>query len=89
MMAWNGLVGQSIPDVVAETLAEPVVDRAVSGARMIYRLPVTGAAGLSIPKQYRGGSWDWSWGPTTTSKSRSASACWSSVFAPFCAAKTR
>ena len=59
MMAWNGLVGQSIPDVVAETLAEPVVDRAVSGARMIYRLPVTGAAGLSIPKQYRGGSWDW------------------------------
>ena len=59
MMVWNGLIGQSIPDVLAEELAAPVVDRAVTGARMIYRLPITGAAGLSIPKQYRGGDWDW------------------------------
>lgn len=59
MMAWNGLGGQSIPDVVAEELSVQVVDRSVSGARMIYRLPISGAAGLSIPKQYRGEAWDW------------------------------
>jgi len=59
MMAWNSLGGQSIPDVVADQLREPVVDRSVSGARMIYRLPISGAAGLSIPKQYRAGPWDW------------------------------
>lgn len=59
MMAWNSLGGQSIPDVVSDVLGEPVVDRSVSGARMIYRLPISGAAGLSIPKQYRAGNWDW------------------------------
>lgn len=59
MMAWNGLSGQSIPDVVASELQEPVIDRSVTGARMIYRLPISGAAGLSIPKQYRAGPWDW------------------------------
>lgn len=59
MMAWNSLAGQSIPDAVAKELGAPVVDRSVSGARMIYRLPISGAAGLSIPKQFRGEDWDW------------------------------
>ncbi|OIQ28687.1 MAG: GDSL family lipase [Alphaproteobacteria bacterium MedPE-SWcel] len=59
LLAWNGLSGQSIPDVVERSLKEPVVDRSVIGARMIYRLPISGAAGLSIPKQYRPGPWDW------------------------------
>ncbi|MDF9303720.1 SGNH/GDSL hydrolase family protein [Rhodobacteraceae bacterium R_SAG7] len=59
LMAWNGLSQQSIPDVVSKELGEPVADRSVLGARMIYRLPISGAAGLSIPKQYRGGKWEW------------------------------
>ncbi|TNJ41195.1 SGNH/GDSL hydrolase family protein [Phaeobacter sp. B1627] len=59
LLAWNRLSGQSIPDVVEQSLEEPVVDRSVIAARMIYRLPVSGAAGLSIPKQYRPGPWDW------------------------------
>ena len=59
LMAAHGLSNRAIADVVEQQLALPVVDRSVLGARMIYNLPLTGAAGLSIPKQYRPGEWDW------------------------------
>ncbi|MGR3614461.1 MAG: SGNH/GDSL hydrolase family protein [Paracoccaceae bacterium] len=59
LLATNGLSGQSIPDVVEMELREPVIDRSVSGASMLYALPISGSAGLSIPKQYREGEWDW------------------------------
>lgn len=59
LMAWNNIAGHSIPDTVAETLGEPVVDRSVSAARIIYHLPVSGSAGMNIRKQYRAGDWDW------------------------------
>lgn len=59
MLAWNSTLGSSVADVLSEDLRQPVVDRSVSGARMRYALPVSGAAGLHIPKQYRPGNWDW------------------------------
>ena len=59
LMAAHGLSNRAISDVVAKQLTQPVVDRSVLGARMIYNLPLTGAAGLSIPQQYRAGEWDW------------------------------
>ncbi len=59
LMAWNNISSQSIPDTVAETLGEPVVDRSVSAARIIYHLPVSGSAGMNIRKQYKAGDWDW------------------------------
>ncbi|NRB16185.1 MAG: SGNH/GDSL hydrolase family protein [Rhodobacteraceae bacterium] len=59
LLAWNRNSGQSIPDMVADTLGEPVEDRSVSAARVIYNLPISGSAGLNIRKQYRSGDWDW------------------------------
>lgn len=59
MLAWNGGTGQAVSDAMESELNEPVVDRSVIGARMIYPLPLTGAAGLSIRKQFRLGAWDW------------------------------
>ncbi len=59
LVAWHKGRGRSIADVVAKSLAEPVRNRAVGGARMIYNLPVTGALGLSIPRQVAKGPWDW------------------------------
>ncbi len=59
MMAWHGSIGKSIPDVIAETLDADVASHAVSGAKVIYRLPLTGAMGMNIGKQFREGDWDW------------------------------
>ncbi len=59
LLAWHSLAGKSIPDMVARELQEPVVDRSVSAARIIYKLPVSGAAGMNIRKQYTSGAWDW------------------------------
>lgn len=59
LMAWNNISAQSIPDSVAKALDEPVMDRSVSAAHIIYKLPVSGSAGLNIHKQYRAGNWDW------------------------------
>ncbi|MEM9242284.1 MAG: SGNH/GDSL hydrolase family protein, partial [Pseudomonadota bacterium] len=38
---------------------ETVVDRSTIGARFHYALPISGAAGLNITKQYVDGDWDW------------------------------
>ncbi len=59
LMAANGGVGKAISHSVERELDEQVIDRSVIGARMIYALPISGAAGLNIPKQYRPGKWDW------------------------------
>ena len=59
MLAWNAAAGGSVADVLETTLGEPVIDRSVSGAQVLYALPISGALGLNIPQQYRNGAWDW------------------------------
>lgn len=59
LMAVNRGIDHAVSQAVERELGEEVVDRSVVGARMIYALPVSGAAGLNIPKQYRPGKWDW------------------------------
>ncbi|MCR8825140.1 SGNH/GDSL hydrolase family protein [Pseudosulfitobacter koreensis] len=50
---------RSIPDVVERELSQRVANRSVMGARIIYNLPLTGAMGFNISRQYRGGPWNW------------------------------
>lgn len=59
LLAWNGGSKRAVSDVMEQQLDVPVVDRSVSAARMLYNLPISGAAGLSIPKQVIKGDWDW------------------------------
>lgn len=59
MMAWHSSTRRSIPDQLEVALQEPVVNRAVSGARVIYGLPISGALGMRIASQYVPGDWDW------------------------------
>lgn len=53
LMAWYRIDDRSIADSVAASLDEPVLNRAISGARIIYGLPVTGAMGLRVSNQFR------------------------------------
>lgn len=53
LMSWNRAGKRSIADVIAKELGEPVKNRALSGARVIYQLPLTGAMGMNIGKQFR------------------------------------
>jgi lysophospholipase L1-like esterase len=59
MLAWHSGSRASVSDAMEDILREPVVDRSVSGARVFYELPVSGALGMNIAKQYRPGNWDW------------------------------
>ena len=59
LMAWHRGSGKSIPDIVARELEEPAVNRAVSAARMIFKVPLLAEVGMQIPNQFRGGEWDW------------------------------
>lgn len=59
MFAWNKLTNNAIPDVLETELGEEVVDRSAIAARFLYDLPISGAMGLNISKQYRSGNWDW------------------------------
>lgn len=59
MMAWHGTAHRSIPHAIENELGEPVINRSVVGAQMIYELPISGALGMNIGKQYRHGNWDW------------------------------
>jgi len=59
LMAWHGSSGKAIPNAVSRELGEPVVNRSVGGARILYGLPVTGALGMKIENQYTEGNWDW------------------------------
>ncbi|GAA6209015.1 hypothetical protein NBRC116601_23080 [Cognatishimia sp. WU-CL00825] len=59
MMAAHRISGRAISDSVARHLGQPVRDRSIVGARMLYALPITGSMGLNISQQYRGEPWDW------------------------------
>nr|WP_246139485.1 SGNH/GDSL hydrolase family protein [Phaeobacter marinintestinus] len=59
LMSWHLGSTNSITDAVANELGEPVVNRSVGGARVLYGLPVTGALGMKIENQYAKGDWDW------------------------------
>lgn len=59
LLATHSLTGRSVADYLSRYLDAPVTDRSAIGAMMIYRLPITGALGMSIPAQYREGDWDW------------------------------
>lgn len=59
MFAWQKVSGRSVADTIEVQLGEPVTDRSVIGARFNYILPVTGALGLNISKQYLPGNWNW------------------------------
>lgn len=59
LMAWHGSSNRSISHSVERELGEPVVNRSVGGARILYGLPVSGALGMKIENQYTEGEWDW------------------------------
>lgn len=59
MMAAHKMTGRSVSGHVARALNEPIQDHSMVGASMSYALPITGAMGLNISKQFRGGKWDW------------------------------
>ena len=53
LMASHSVSGRSIADYLARELGQPVKDRSVLGAHMVYNLPITGAMGMSIPAQFK------------------------------------
>lgn len=59
MMASHRLTHRAISDYIARSLGTSVWDHSVFGARFNYSLPITGALGMDISKQYREGNWDW------------------------------
>ena len=59
LLAWHRISGRSVADSIERHLQEPVADHSVGGSSILYPLPVSGAMGLSIPRQYRDGAWDW------------------------------
>lgn len=59
MLATHKISGRSVSNFMERALGEPVIDRSVMGAHVIYNLPVTGAMGLNISRQYVPGNWDW------------------------------
>jgi lysophospholipase L1-like esterase len=59
MMAANKASGRAVSAILGHTVGANVIDTSVTGARIIYNLPLTGSLGLNISKQYRTGNWDW------------------------------
>ena len=59
LLSTHGFSGRAVSHALERRLGEPVVDRSVSGARFMYALPISGAAGFNITKQYLKGDWDW------------------------------
>lgn len=58
LMAANRLKGGAVSDALAKALGAKVKDHSVIGARYFYILPITGAAGMRIDAQFRGGPFD-------------------------------
>ncbi len=58
LMASNRTTGRSVADRLEQILGEEVVDKSVPGARILYALPISGAAGLRISAQMQPGAWD-------------------------------
>ncbi len=59
LMAAHRISNRSISSSIRKSLPAEVTDRSIVGARMIYKLPFTGALGMNIGKQFRRGKWDW------------------------------
>lgn len=59
LLASHSSDGASVSDRLEARLGEQVIDRSVSGARIVNPLPVSGALGMRISEQYPGGNWDW------------------------------
>lgn len=59
MFAWHRGAKSAISNELERQLNTRVIDRSVVGARYNYALPISGALGLNISKQYRFGKWDW------------------------------
>jgi len=59
LMASHAMTGRSISGYLSKKLGVPVADRSVLGAHMVYKLPITGALGMSIPAQLKRGNWDY------------------------------
>lgn len=59
LLAMHKLAGLSVSDTVRRMTGAKVVDRSIGAARYFHRLPISGALGLNIRQQYRGGDWDW------------------------------
>nr|WP_309502463.1 SGNH/GDSL hydrolase family protein [uncultured Roseovarius sp.] len=59
MMASHRVSRRAVSHAIARALRAKVTDQSVMGARIIYRLPITGSLGLNIGRQYREGDWDW------------------------------
>ena len=58
-MTSNVQTGQAVPNQLGRFLGAQVKSKAFAGARFRYALPLTGALGMNISKQYRDGPWDW------------------------------
>lgn len=58
-MTSHATSSQAVPDQLKKRLGAEVKSRAFTGARFRYNLPLTGALGMNISKQYREGPWDW------------------------------
>jgi len=58
-MTSNGSAQASVPHMLAKYTGAKVRSQAVTGARFHYSLPITGALGMNISKQFRPGRWDW------------------------------
>lgn len=59
LMSWHTLTGLSIPDIVEQELEEPVANRSIGGARLIFKVPLFGDVGMQISHQVIDGDWDW------------------------------
>jgi hypothetical protein len=59
LMAAHRISNRSISSSIRKSLSAEVTDRSIVGARIIYKLPLSGALGLNIGKQFRRGKWDW------------------------------
>jgi lysophospholipase L1-like esterase len=57
LMASNRTTGRSVADRLEQLLGEEIVDKSVPGARFLYALPISGAAGLRISAQVPPGPW--------------------------------
>lgn len=58
-MTSNGSDGHAVPTLLAQKLQANVKSMAVAGARYGYKMPLTGALGFNISKQFREGNWDY------------------------------
>lgn len=59
MLAAHRISARGVSNTIARALKAKVRDQSLVGARIIYNLPITGALGMDIRRQYRAGPWDW------------------------------